>query len=443
MIRQQLEADILGALIHDASQLATLDLQASDFADGYHAALFTEIARFHKVGIQPDAILLAAELGNSGASGDNLAYIGQIAANSFRRASLKPHVDTLKHHARKDAIERLAGQIYDCANDETADLASRLSDIRAAVADFEAALEVLPEASTAKDLAREAMQDLQRLWESDGKVTGISTGLQRLDGFTLGLQAGDLVIVAGRASMGKTLLAQQLALASAKAGKKTHFVTLEMAKAKLTQRFFAALADVPLQQILAGQFKGRDLQQQFEDAVSYFATLPLRMTDHANTVGKICSLARRERLQHGLDLLIIDQLSAMQIRGDNRASGLKDITGQLKQLAKELGIPVVLLHQINREAAKATDRRPDIHQLKDSGAVEEDADVVLMIHREAYYDQNANPEEAEIIIGKNRIGERGVKAVVGLNLGSCRFSDFPPSWSPQQREAAAEDEYTL
>lgn len=443
MSRQTIEADILGSLIHDCSHLATLDLQSSDFAEPYHAQLFAEIERFHRNGIAPDVILLAQELENAGIAGDHLAYIGNLTANSLPRKTLKHHVAALKNFSRKDAIERLAAEVYECANDETADLASRLADIRAAVADFESALEVVPEACNAKDLAREAMEDLQRLWEADDKITGISTGLKRLDALTLGLQDGDLIIVAGRASMGKTLLAQQLTLSAAKQQKKVHFVTLEMARHKLTQRFFAALADVPLQHIIAGEFKSRDAQQRFDDATMFFSSLPIRMTDHANSVGKICSLARRERMQNGLDLLVIDQLSAMQVRGDNRATGLKAITGELKQLAKELGIPVVLLHQINREAAKATDRRPDIHQLKDSGAVEEDADVVLMLHREAYYDQQANPEEAEIIIGKNRIGERGVKAVVGLNLGSCRFSDFPPSWSPQQVETAQREDYAL
>ncbi|GAA5786117.1 replicative DNA helicase [Chitiniphilus shinanonensis] len=440
----ELEYSLLSSLMADASRLATLDLHAADFSTPLTRSVFEQIERHHRHGIQPDMFVVWEGLqvdghGDAVSLGDVsqiYSYPGQVANQAF-------YARSVKLAAKRTAIADLGIAITAAASDDSDDMPSRIQRVRDAVAEFEARSELLPPALEAAELTRVTLESLDRLWRSDDAVVGISTGLSRLDNLTHGLQDGELIIVAGRPSMGKTLLGQHMAVAAAKRQKRVHFISLEMDLAKIGQRMLASLADVPLSEILSGRFTSRVHKDRFEEAAQYLPSLPLRMSDQVAAVAKIASLARRERLSGGLDLLVVDQLSAMPIRGDNRATGLKQITGELKRLAKELQIPIVLLHQINREAGKGQDRRPDIHQLKDSGAVEEDADIVLMIHREAYYDNRANPEEAEIIVGKHRSGQRGATARVGLNLATCRFSDYPPSWSPQQQAAARDEDFAL
>ena len=419
----EIECTLLAALVEDASGFATLDLQESDFHYDQTKAIFKQIKVWHEAGTQPDAILIWEGLQNTGDFHyfNGLGDLSSILMTAHAVRNIKTYTRIVKASAKKNALHDLAFVISGAVEDDEVDIAERLARVRDAVGDFEASMEVVQPASTTTELLAELDEWLHAIQQYNG-ITGINTEIDELNLQTDGLQDGYLYIVAGRPSMGKTMLGTWLALAAAKKGKKTHFVTLEMAKKQITLRMIAALSGLPMTEIRKDRYVIQAGRQVLDAAKAKFATLPLVVSDRAVTLGKICSLARRERLRRGLDLLVIDQLSAMSITGSNRATGLKEITGALKQLAKELGIPIVLLHQLSRAVTHLENKRPDLEHLKDSGAVEEDADVVMLLHRPAYYNIDLNPELAEIIMGKNRDGMRGVVIECGMAVGSGKFS---------------------
>ena len=427
----EMEFSLLSALCMDSSQLPTLDLQESDFSTEATAAIFKQVEKWTNHGVQPDIALVWEGVQTHGDAGlfNGIQDVGEALTSPCSVRNINAYCRAVKLAAKHGAIERLAGHIYDAIGSETDDMQARIDSVRDAMADFEAQLQVVREASDMHDVMVEAYEDLVRLWQSDGGLCGITTGLQRLDNITHGMQDGHLIIVAGRPSMGKTLLGQQLAVAAASKGKKVEFITLEMSAAEIGQRMISAVSEVPLAELRNGQFSKKGAAEAIDGAVTYLKKLSIKISDDSNTLGKICSRARRAKLKGGLDILIIDQLSAMPTKGNNRALELKAITGGLKQLAKELQVPVVLLHQIGRAAVAKVDKRPDISDLKDSGAVEEDADVVLLLHRESYYNPQANPTECEIILGKYRSGQRGAVAKVGTKLETCKFTHEPDQWA--------------
>lgn len=441
----EMELSLLSALCKDASQLSTLDLQESDFSTEQTQAIFKQVEKWQNHGTQPDIPLVWEGLQTHGDSGLFKGF-GEVASALHRNVHLKninAYCRSVKLAAKHGAIERLAGHIYDAIGDESENMQSRIDTVRQAMADFEAEMQVIKPASDMLEIIGEAYADLQKLWESGGGLCGVSTGLRRLDNICHGMQDGHLIIVAGRPSMGKTLLAQQLAYAAAIAGKQVEFITLEMSKAELGQRMIAAVGDIDLAELRSGQFKTSVTGDKIAETAAQLKNLTLRMSDDSNTLAKICSRARRAKLTHGLDMLVIDQLSAMPTKGVNKPQELKLITGGLKTLARELQIPIILLHQLNRDVTKKTDKKPDISELKDSGAVEEDADVVLLLHREGYYDKNINPHECDIILGKYRSGERGSIAKVGVQLSKCQFLQEPLSWQAQCKPKDVNNEWEV
>ena len=426
----EMELSLLSALCRDASQLHTLDLQETDFSTEQTKAIFRQVEKWQNHGTQPDVILVWEGLQNYGDSGlfNGLGDVSSHLGRPSTTKNLKAYTRAVKLSAKHGAIERLAGHIYDAIGDESESMQARIDSVREAMADFESEMQVIKPASDMLDVIGEAYADLQRLWESDGGLCGISTGLRRLDNICHGMQDGHLIIIAGRPSMGKTLLAQQVAYAAALSGKQVEFITLEMSKAEIGQRMLASVGDIDLAELRSGQFKSKVTGDKIAETAAQLQHLTLRFSDDSNTLAKISSRARRAKLTHGLDMLVIDQLSAMPTKGVNKPQELKTITGGLKTLARELQIPIILLHQLNREVTKKVDKRPDISELKDSGAVEEDADVVLLLHREGYYNKNYNPHECDIILGKYRSGERGSVAKVGVNLSKCQFVQEPKEW---------------
>jgi replicative DNA helicase len=235
--------------------------------------------------------------------------------------------------------------------------------------------------------------------------------------------------------MGKSVLAVQVAAAVASAGKSVRYQSLEMPSEDLMLRAIAAKSGINLTALRSGKMEQEDYDR-LTPASAWAHKLKWLTDERAGvSVEQVCASSRRQKRRSGLDLLVVDHLHLMRVKGENRAAGLGQITATLKALAMELAIPVLLVAQINREAAKGgAARRPQLHELKDSGSVEQDADVVILIHREGYYDEKANPGEAELIVAKQRNGAVGTVSV-GWDASSVRFTNAPPNWeSPSQGE---------
>ncbi len=258
---------------------------------------------------------------------------------------------------------------------------------------------------------KEAFQQLQHRYENRGAVTGLATGLRDFDEMTAGLQPSDLIIVAGRPSMGKTALALNMAEYAAIKGKKAVAVfSMEMSASQLAFRLISSLGRINQQHLRTGELEDADWPrvtsaiQLLKDAKIFIDDTP------ALSPGELRARARRLKREHDLGLIVIDYLQLMAVPGtrENRATEISEISRSLKALAKELNVPVIALSQLNRSLEQRTDKRPVMADLRESGAIEQDADVIVFIYRDDYYNKES-PDKglAEIIIGKQRNGPTG------------------------------------
>lgn len=263
-----------------------------------------------------------------------------------------------------------------------------------------------------RGLIVDAIETVETLYDRKENVTGVPSGFKDLDLLTAGFQPTDLVIVAGRPSMGKTSFALNVALnAAIEDNVPTGIFSLEMSKEQLTLRLLCARAHVNLKNLRTG-FVSQDDLGRIVQAAGAFDTAPLFIDDSpALTCLEMRARARRLAREHDLGLIVVDYLQLMRgVSGDSREQEIAEISRSLKALAKELNVPVIALSQLNRKVEDRVDKRPHLADLRESGAIEQDADVILFIYRDEVYNRSPeNPKrgEAEIIIGKQRNGPIG------------------------------------
>jgi len=258
---------------------------------------------------------------------------------------------------------------------------------------------------------KEAFQLLQERYENRQAVTGVPTGFKDFDLKTAGLQPGDLIIVAARPSMGKTALALNMAeFAAIKTGKAVAVFSMEMASSQLALRLISSLGRIDAQRLRTGELADEEWPR-VTSAITLLADAKIFIDDSpALSPMELRARARRLRREHELALVVVDYLQLMQVPGskENRATEISEISRSLKALAKELKVPVIALSQLNRSLETRTDKRPMMADLRESGAIEQDADVIVFIYRDEYYNpESADRGIAEIIIGKQRNGPTG------------------------------------
>ena len=255
------------------------------------------------------------------------------------------------------------------------------------------------------------MERIQTLAESDSPITGVPTGYHDLDFKTAGFQPADLIIIAGRPSMGKTALAVNIAENAAIKDKHCVAIfSMEMPAEQLTMRMVSSLANIDQHKVRTGKLDGDDWER-FRSTVGMLQETKMFIDDTpALTPAELRARCRRISREHGLDLVVVDYLQLMQVAGtaENRATEISEISRSLKAMAKELNIPVIALSQLNRSLESRQDKRPVMSDLRESGAIEQDADVIIFIYREEVYDKETdNKGMAEIIISKQRNGPIG------------------------------------
>ncbi|MGB4107694.1 MAG: replicative DNA helicase [Alphaproteobacteria bacterium] len=302
-----------------------------------------------------------------------------------------------------------------------------------------------------------AIEHAEKAYKSDGNVTGVTTGLIDMDKILGGLQNSDLVILAGRPSMGKTALATNIAFAAANKYAETGgaqgaivgFFSLEMSSDQLASRILADQSNIASDAIRKGTIKQEDFRA-FAEASQRLSQVPLYIDDTPSlSISAIRTRARRLKRQHGLGLLVVDYLQLLRGTGskqglDNRVQEVSEITRGLKAIAKELQIPVLALSQLSRQVEQREDKRPQLSDLRESGSIEQDADVVMFVYREEYYLSRAEPEPGtekhlkwqercdkalnvgECIVAKARHGPIGTVRLQ-FNPTFTRFSDLAQS----------------
>lgn len=282
------------------------------------------------------------------------------------------------------------------------------------------------------------LDDVQTRMDNPDALGGAPTGLADLDERTDGLQAGDLIVLAGRPSMGKTALAMGVARNVAAGGRTALVFSLEMPASQIAQRMLASEARVNLQDLRRARLTTEDWMQ-LSPAIGRLADMPLRIDDSAPlTVARLRARAKRaarraEAANAPLGLIVVDYLQLMSGDGENRNTVISDISRGLKLLAKELRIPVVALSQLSREVEKRTNRRPMMSDLRDSGAIEQDSDLIIFIYRDQVYNPDSpDVGTAELIIGKQRNGPPGMVRVE-FAAEEATFRTLPRSWEPEPR----------
>lgn len=264
---------------------------------------------------------------------------------------------------------------------------------------------------TLKDSLKDNLKMLEQGDRNAGEISGLSVGFPSLDRKLLGLQPGQMVIIAARPGVGKTSLVLNMAVNMTKAHNlPVVFYSYEMLSPELSGRILSAEANIDSRKIRTKDYTDMDLRNMY-NAVQTLAKLPVFINDSAGTtLLDIKSQCRKIKAEHGLGMIVIDYLQLMKphVRKNSREQEIAEISRGIKELAKELGCPIIALSQLNRSATSRTDKRPQLQDLRESGSIEQDADIVCLIHREDAVDPNSPKKGiAEIIVAKNRAGEQG------------------------------------
>ena len=446
------ERSVLGAiLVHNAAlDIAAELIDADDFFRDAHRRVFDAMVTLSERGDPIDLVTLRAELtrGNLIEQVGGAAYISSLADGVPRSTNVQHYARIVKEHATLRALinsaNRIASTAY--ASDESAD------DVldRAGQEIFEIAEGRISSGfvSMAK-LVEEGGDTVERLQSQQSFVTGVATGFEDIDEMTAGLQPADLVILAARPSMGKTAFALNIGRNVAlRNGRTVGVFSLEMAKEQLFMRLLTSEAQVDSHRFRTGLLTQKDYGA-LTNAMGRLAEMRMHIDDTAGIgVLEMRAKSRRLKAEHGLDLVVIDYIQLMQGRGrfENRTQELSSISRALKQLAKELNVPVVALSQLSRapESRARTDRRPQLSDLRESGALEQDADVVMFIYRDEMYERTPENEGiAEIIIGKQRNGPTGMVKLAFLKE-QTRFEllsrpGASPDYAPDYAEPSPGD----
>jgi replicative DNA helicase len=413
------EKSVLGAiLIHnEAFNHAAELIDSRDFFRDAHRRIFDKMVALSERNDPIDFVTLREELGRSGELEEvgGPAYIASLADGVPRSANVEHYARIVKEKATLRNLIHSANRILSEAYRAEEDAEVILDGAEKAI--FEIAEDRIREGFVPlRDLVQSSFATIERLQQHKGLVTGVPTGFVDLDEMTSGLQPSDLVLVAARPSMGKTSFVLNIAQhVGIQTDMTVGFFSLEMSKEQLFMRMLTAEARIDAHRFRSGYLNEKDYGR-LSHALGTLAEARVFIDDTASLgVLEMRAKARRLQAEHGLHLLIIDYIQLMQGRGrfESRQTELASISRSLKGLAKELKIPIVALSQLSRAPETRSDHRPQLSDLRESGALEQDADVVMFIFREEQYrDADGQPNQAaegvaEIIIGKQRNGPVG------------------------------------
>ena len=407
------EQAVLGAMLlkPDAVTTAAEELTADDFYRETHRLIFEAMMELKERTEPVDLVTLTEQLKKA----DKLAKIGGIPALSLIANSV-PTAANVHYHARIvhekaqlrsliAAATEIAGAAYESA-DEVEDIMDSAEKRILQVSSGKRSKDFVP----LQDILLDALEQIDLRYNNKGCITGLPTGFTELDHLTAGLQKSDLILVAARPSMGKTAFTLNIAAhVVLRAKEPVAFFSLEMSKEQLVQRLLCSEGHIDSQRLRVGELEEKEWGDLI-DTANRLSAAPLYIDDTPSiTVMELRSKARRLKAEHGLSLIVIDYLQLMQGRtsksGDNRQQEISEISRSLKALARELDVPVIALSQLSRSVESRQIKRPMLSDLRESGSLEQDADIVMFLYREDYYDpETENKNITEVIIAKHRNG---------------------------------------
>lgn len=417
---------VLGSMLKEKTSIASAVevLKSEDFYRDAHKTLFTTMLELFQKDMPVDMVTLANELTSKQKleAVGGITYISEIYSTAISTANVTSYIKIVSEKAMLRKLIRASTEIIEESYNKQDDVEGVLDKAENRIfniadkrntADFEPMHVVL----------ERGFLEIERLFNNKGEITGVPSGFPELDGMTSGFQSGDMVLIAARPSMGKTTFALNLAQhAALRAGKSIAVFSLEMSKEQLAYKLLCAEANVDMLKLRTGNLDDRDWEN-IAKASGPLAAAKIFIDDTAGvSVMEMRSKCRRLKLEHGIDMILIDYLQLMSgSNSESRQQEVSEISRSIKALAKEMQCPVIALSQLSRAPEQRADHRPMLSDLRESGSIEQDADLVMFLYRDEYYNKETEEKNvAECIIAKQRNGPTGTVKLAWLG----QFSKF-------------------
>jgi replicative DNA helicase len=429
------EKSVLGSVLLDNEVYANLEgaIAAEHFYKEGHRKIWRSLERLFRRGEPMDLVTVVEDLRQAGdlEAVGSVAYLIGLTDGVATAAYAESYANIVREKAVLRDLIGASGRILQSAYEQAAPLEQLLDQAESAVFEISSSkrrsfFEGMPQ------LVSDTFAQINEHFNNPDPVTGTRMGFKELDSLTSGLQPSSLNVLAARPSMGKTAfaltIAQNVALREKRA---VGIFSLEMSGVQLVTRMLCSEARVDMSRVRSGQLSDRDFQR-LADTAGRMAEAPIYIDDHADlTVMELRSRSRRLMAEHDLGLIVIDYLQLMsgnsRSQSENRQQEISNISRGLKALARELDIPVLVLSQLSRAVESRPNKRPMLSDLRESGAIEQDADLVMFIYRDEYYDPHSEKQGiAEIIIGKQRNGPVG-QLDLQFHNAHVRFNDLARS----------------
>ena len=426
------ERSVLGAMLRssEASLLAIEALKAEDFYDPANREIFSAMCALAASGRAIDFVTLDEELTRRGKLDGvgGSAYLVELSANVPSTANVGAYIRIVDEKSTlRKLIAASESILKDCysAQEETCDI---LEGAEKAIYDI-TMRKGGEQLQAIQPVLINTFEKIEELFKNHGRIEGVPTGYTELDDLLTGLHGGELVLIAARPSMGKTSIGMNfIENAAIRAGKAAAVFSLEMPAEQLAMRMLCTEALVDMQKVRRGQLSDEDWLRLSEAMIKIGPSSLYVDATPGITVSEMRSKARRLQLEHGLDVILIDYISLMTASGKfgSRQEEVASISRALKALAIELNVPIIALQQLSRAPTGRSNHRPVLSDIRDSGAIEQDADVVMFLHREEYFDPNTPDKNiAELIIAKQRNGSLGT-VKLGWKGEFTKFLDLSP-----------------
>ena len=411
---EQAEASVLGAMLLDKTAITTAVeiIHGDDFYYDSHKAIFEGILRLYNKNEPADMITLSDFLKKNGQleAVGGYTYLGRLTSGTGAISNTEAYCHIIKEKSTLRSLIRAGGEIVNDAYQDDDDVGAIIEKAEKSIFDI------------TQDNQRNGLVDMsevmvttfdimQQRSENKGGLTGLTTGFIDLDRKTSGLQKADLVLLAARPSMGKTALMVNISTnAALKGNASVAMFSLEMSRNQLSQRILSSLSHVDLMKIISGDLTTEEWSKVIE-TMTYMNEMAIYIDDTAGiTPLEVKAKCRRLKAEKGLDLVVIDYLQLMEVggRAESRQQEISAISRQLKGIAKELDVPVIALSQLSRAPEMRADHRPILSDLRESGAIEQDADIVMFLYRDEYYNPDTEKQGlGELILAKHRNGPTG------------------------------------
>ena len=436
------ERNVIGSMLMDREAIseASAILNKEDFYDPQYGIIYEAIVQLYNAGKAVDEILLGEQLRQNGAPKDiyELSYLGDIMASVSVSTFVSEYANIVKEKAYARSLIKLAESVAKRGYEGKEPVDRIYEDAESNIFKLMQQRSGSKDYAELKDIIIDVVNEIEAATQTRGKINGLRTGFINLDNMLTGMHGGELILVAARPSMGKTAFVLNIAHHVAiRENVPVVFFSLEMGKEQLGTRLIAVDSMVDAKSLKTGDIKDNDWDNIFESA-DRLSGAKIFIDDNSSiTMAELRTKCRRLKQTENIGLIVIDYLQLMSSpnKVESRQLFIAEVSRALKSLARELNVPVIALSQLNRAVDSRPDHKPVLADLRESGAIEQDADVVMFIYRDDYYNEaSEKPGVAEIIVAKQRNGATGPVELAWLS----RFTKFA-NLAPPKKEDNAEN----